>query len=40
MIYYYIIKCEMYLLRYYKINPFDVMSKISMLDLNTYMKTI
>lgn len=40
MVYYYIIKAEMVFLRLYKVNPFDIMSKITLLDLNTYMTTI
>ena len=40
MIYGYIIKAEMVFLRLYKVNPFDIMSQISMLDLHMYMNTI
>ena len=40
MIYGYIIKSELVLLRLYKINPFEVMDHISLLDLNMYMNEI
>lgn len=40
MIYGYIIKAELVFLRMYKVNPFDIMSHISLLDLNTYMNAI
>ena len=40
MIYGYIIKAEMVFLRLYKVNPFDIMNNISLLDLNTYMTVI
>lgn len=40
MIYGYIIKAEMVFLRLYKVNPFDIMNNISLLDLNTYMNVI
>jgi len=40
MIYGYIIKAELVFLRMYKVDPFDIMSHISLLDLNTYMNAI
>ena len=40
MIYGYIIKAEMVFLRLYKVNPFEIMNHISLLDLNTYMNVI
>ena len=40
MIYGYIIKSELVLLRLYKVNPFEIMSHISLLDLNMYMNEI
>ncbi len=40
MIYGYIIKAEMVFLRLYKVNPFEIMNHISLLDLNTYMSAI
>ena len=40
MMYYYILKAEMVFLRQYKINPFDVIKGMSLLDLNTYLKTL
>ena len=40
MIYGYIIKAEMVFLRFYKVNPFEIMNHISLLDLNTYMTVI
>lgn len=40
MVYYYIINAEMVFLRLYKVNPFDVMNKITMIDLNAYMTKI
>ena len=40
MMYYYILKAEMVVLRQYKINPFDVIKGMSLLDLNTYLKTL
>lgn len=40
MIYGYIIKAEMVFLRLYKVNPFDIMSQITLLDLHMYMNTI
>ena len=40
MIYGYIIKAEMVFLRLYKVNPFEIMNQISLIDLNTYMSVI
>ena len=40
MIYGYIVKAEMVFLRLYKVNPFEIMSHISLLDLHTYMSVI
>ena len=40
MIYGYIVKAELVFLRLYKVNPFEIMSQISLLDLNTYMNVI
>lgn len=40
MIYGYIIKAEMVFLRLYKINPFEIMNNISLIDLNAYMSFI
>ncbi len=40
MIYGYIIKAELALLRMYKVNPFEIMSHITLLDLNMYMNAI
>ena len=37
MIYGYILKAELIFLRLYKVNPFDIMKDITLLDLNTYM---
>lgn len=39
-LYGYIIQAEMLFLRYYKINPFDIMRNITMLDLQMYIKQI
>lgn len=40
MMYYYIIKAEMVFLRIYKVDPFQLIKNISLLDLNTYLKTL
>jgi len=40
MLYAYIVKCEVFMLRQYKVNPFEIMKDISLLDLQTYMKMI
>lgn len=40
MIYGYIVKSELVFLRMYKVNPFEIMNHISLLDLNTYMNAI
>lgn len=40
LIYGYIIKSEMVFLRLYKVNPFEIMNHISLLDLHTYMTVI
>ena len=40
MIYGYIVKAELVFLRMYKVNPFEIMNHISLLDLNTYMNEI
>ena len=40
MIYGYIVKAELVFLRLYKVNPFEIMNQISLLDLHTYMSTI
>lgn len=40
MIYGYIIKAEMVFLRLYKVNPFEIMSHMSLIDLNVYMNQI
>ena len=40
MIYGYIVKAEMVFLRLYKVNPFEIMNHITLLDLNTYMNVI
>lgn len=40
MLYAYIVKCEVFILRQYKVSPFDFMRSISLLDLQTYMKAI
>lgn len=40
MIYGYIIKAEMVFLRLYKVNPFEIMNHMSLIDLNTYMSVI
>jgi hypothetical protein len=33
-------KAEVLFLRYYKVNPFEIMKDISLLDLQTYIKQI
>lgn len=40
MLYGYIIECEMFLLRTYKVNPFEIMKNMSLIDLDVYMKNI
>lgn len=40
MIYGYIVKSEMVFLRLYKVDPFQIMSHITLLDLNMYMNNI
>lgn len=40
MIYGYIVKSELVLLRLYKVDPIAIMSHISLLDLNMYMNAI
>lgn len=40
MMYGYILKAEMIFLRLYKVNPFEIMNNITLLDLNTYMTMI
>lgn len=40
MIYPYIIKAELLFLRLYKVNPYEIMKNISLLDLNTYLTSI
>lgn len=39
-LYAYILESEMVFLRLYKVNPFEVMKDISVLDLHMYMKKI
>ena len=39
-IYGYILQAEMLFLRYYKVNPFEIMKDISLLDLQTYIQQI
>lgn len=36
----YIMKCEVFLMRQYKVNPFELMRGMSLLDLQSYMKMI
>ena len=40
MLYGYIIQAEMLFLRYYKVNPFEIMKDITLLDLQTYVQQI
>ena len=40
MLYGYIIQAEMLFLRYYKVNPFQIMQNISLIDLQFYIKQI
>lgn len=40
MIYYYIIEAELFFLRYYKVDPFQIMKGMSILDLQSYIKHI
>lgn len=40
MIYVYIMKAEMLFLRLYKVNPYEIMKNISLIDLNTYLTMI
>ena len=40
MIYVYIMKAEMIFLRLYKVNPYEIMKNISLIDLNTYLTMI
>ena len=40
MLYGYILKAEMLFLRYYKVNPWEVMKDISLIDLQVYIKQI
>lgn len=39
-LYGFIIKAEVFLMRYYKINPFEIMKDISLIDLQVYIKQI
>lgn len=36
----YIMKCEIFLMRQYKVNPFELMRSMTLLDLQAYMKMI
>lgn len=40
MLYGYIIQAEMLFLRYYKVNPFEIMKNITLIDLQVYIKQI
>ena len=40
MIYLYIMKAEMIFLRLYKVNPYEIMKNISLIDLHTYLTMI
>lgn len=40
MVYIYIMKAELIFLRIYKVNPFEMLEHLSILDLNTYMVAI
>lgn len=40
MIYVYIMKAEMIFLRLYKVNPYEIMKNISLIDLHTYLTMI
>ena len=40
MLYGYIVQAEMLFLRYYKINPFEIMKDMSLIDLQFYIKQI
>lgn len=40
MIYGYIVRAELVFLRLYKVDPFSIMSHITLLDLNMYMNEI
>lgn len=39
-LYGFIIKVEIFLMRYYKVNPFEIMKDISLIDLQVYIKQI
>ena len=40
MMYHYIIEAELVFLRYFKVNPFEIMKDISLIDLQVYMKLL
>lgn len=40
MVYIYIMKAELIFLRLYKVDPFQIMEHLSVLDLNTYIVAI
>lgn len=40
MIYGFIMKAELLFLRFYKVNPFDIMEQITLVDLNAYVNEI
>lgn len=40
MLYGYIISVEVFLLRYYKVNPFELMKDMSLYDLQVYIKQL
>lgn len=40
MLYGYIVQAEMLFLRYYKVNPFEIMKDMSLIDLQFYIKQI
>lgn len=40
MVYIYIMKAELIFLRIYKVDPFQIMEHLSILDLNTYIVAI
>ena len=40
MLYGYILQVEVFLLRYYKVNPFELMKDMSLYDLQVYIKQI
>lgn len=40
MLYGYILQAEVFFLRYYKVNPFELMKDMSLYDLQVYVKQI